>query len=114
MSDSVDNKFHETARKNTTTIIRGIDEVGLNKIAQCLNISTSTASKMKNPSQTEIKVTFERIALALAVMGLKVVDENVETYNPETIKSIIHLAKERMEEIHSPSQLLAKRGSDEL
>jgi hypothetical protein len=106
MSTTVQPTLSERARKNYTSIIRGLDEVGLNQAAKCLNVSQGTVSKMKNPDQTEIKITFHGLACALADMGLKVVPENMKCYNPETIESILHLAKERMDQIHTPEQLL--------
>lgn len=88
----------DRARKNLKTILQALATVGQGPAADAIGVSESTISRMKDGD-------LDRLAQLLAVLGLKVVPETVKCYEPKFIESIFQLAKQRMSQVESASEL---------
>lgn len=91
-------KGNERARKNLQSILQALATVGQASVAEAIGVSESTVSRMKDGE-------LERLAQLLAALGLKVVPEAVKCYEPAFIESIFQLAKQRMAQVESASEL---------
>ena len=89
----------ERARKNERAILQGIAHVGLKSVAAALDVHESTVSRMKDG---EVR----RWSVLLSAVGLKVVPVAMKCYRPETIQSILTLAQERLDNVHTADQLV--------
>lgn len=76
-----------SARKNETAILHALAEVSQKAVADRLGVSESTVSRMKSDGQIENMAGF------LAAMGLKVVPERAETFDPAYIDALRTLAR---------------------
>jgi len=88
----------ERARKNLTLILRRLASVGQVRIADGLGISEATVSRWKAEEA-------EQCAAILALLGVKVVPEEMRCFDPQKIGAILDLAKAHLAEIEKPEQL---------
>lgn len=86
------------ARKNLASILKGLGSVGQVTVAEALDQDESTISKMKDKD-------LPRLAKMLAVLGLKVVPEEMKCFDPDKIGAILHLAKAHLASIENADQL---------
>lgn len=91
-------KQEERSRKNYSIIMQGLASVGNKAVANAIGCDESTISRMK-PEK------FQEFSDMLAVMGLKVVSENMKCFNQKDIETILHQAKRWMEHVQSVEQL---------
>lgn len=87
----------ESARKIATLILQSLAKVGQNEVAQVLNTSDSTVSRLKGD--------VPHFAGMLAHLGLKVVPVEMRCYDEKTLASILELARQRMAQLQTPQQL---------
>lgn len=80
-------QYVENARKNETTILHALADVGQNNVAERLGVSESTVSRLKSNGE------IENMAALLATMGLKVVRQAAEVYEHDYIEALRTLAK---------------------
>lgn len=88
----------ETARKIVKAIFHRLSSVGQNTVADALGTSESTISRLK--------ADVPQFAGMLSRLGLKVVPVEVKCYDEKTLGAILELARQRMEQIKSPTQLV--------
>lgn len=86
------------SRKNLSTILKALANVGQVRVAEAIGKDESTVSKMKDKD-------LPQLARILAACGLKVVPESVRCFDPRQIEAILHLAKARLAEIENSDQL---------
>jgi len=89
----------ERARKNEMAILRGLAQAGQRRVAECMGVSETTVSRMK---EAEIG----RVGRLLAACGLKAVPVTMRCYRPESIQALLTLAQERLAQIETPEQLV--------
>jgi hypothetical protein len=89
----------ENARKIAAEILQALAKVGQNNVAEALKTSDSTVSRLKGDIGQMVAM-FDHL-------GFQVVPSTMRCYNAHTIAAIFRLAKERMDELDSPDQLLA-------
>lgn len=80
----------ETARKNCSTILRAIAERGSNAAADGWGVSASRFSHMKNDKEHPL---IDGIAGMLAALGLKVVPDSVQCFDPQYVEHLRALAQ---------------------
>jgi len=88
----------ERARKNEQIVLQRLADVGLEPVAQALNVDSSTISRLKNGAISQVTST-------LAVLGLKVVPIEFKCYRAEDIDPYIQLAKQHMRTVVSVHDL---------
>lgn len=88
----------ERARKNQAAIFQGLSSVGQVKVAEALKVSEGTVSKMKGAE-------IPQLSEMLAVLGLKVVPQKFQCYEPQTIEAILILAREKLNRLASVTEL---------
>ena len=86
----------ERARKNTSAILRGLASVGQVRVAEHLNLSESTVSRMKDGE-------LDRLGALLAACGLKVVPQDAQTVDQELLRSLSILAARGAHNVAAPS-----------
>lgn len=86
------------SRKNQTLVLQRLASVGQAPIAQGLGVSEATISRWKSEQS-------EQTAKMLALLGLKVVPATMQCYEPKQIGAILALAKARLAQIETPSEL---------
>ena len=89
-------QLEERARKNEAVILHGVHSVGLEAIAAAVGRDASTVSRWKD---TEL----HRLAVLLAVCGLKVVPIEFRCAKPEVIEALETLARAA---INQPASLV--------
>lgn len=77
---------------NQTAILRALAETGLKPVAEALHIDESTVSRMKEPGGQ-----IGKFAAMAAVLGLKLVRADEETYRPEVMQALHTLAAMALE-----------------
>lgn len=82
----------EAARacKTESVILRGLASVGQSTVAQRLNIDESTVSRLKAER-------LHQLAELLAVLGLKVVPQHMQCYDPAHIEHLQYFARRGMD-----------------
>lgn len=87
-----------SARNSLTAILKAVELVGQSTIAEGCGVdpATITGDKAK---------FWPRFAKTLAIAGLKVVPVESRCYMPETIDSILTLARQRMAQLDDVKQL---------
>lgn len=88
----------ERARKNLALILTRLSSVGQARVAEALEVSESTVSKMKGGD-------LEMLARMLAALGIKCVPDHVKCYEPKQMEAILALAKAQLEGIESVEEL---------
>lgn len=78
---------HALTNKNQAAILRALAETGLKPVAEALHIDESTVSRMKEPGGQ-----IGKFAAMAAVLGLKLVRADEETYKPEVMQALHTLA----------------------
>lgn len=101
---------HEISRKNCSTILRGVANIGNIKAAEILGKTESTISKMCSrvgeDGNPDIKLSFPAIADLITAAGLKIVPLNWKCVEPETFR-ILHRGHQLWSEsIKNPDQLM--------
>lgn len=91
-------QLDSTARKILSVILKAVEKVGQNTIAEALRVDDSTVSGDKSKH-------WPRLAQTLAVAGMKVVPASSRCYQPCDIEPLLQLAKKRMEQLESVDQL---------
>jgi hypothetical protein len=89
----------ERSRKNEATILQGLARAGQVHVAEFMGVSESAVSRLKSERLVEISDF-------ITACGLKVVPQEMQCYRPASIAALIELARERMEELTSPEQLV--------
>lgn len=69
------------ARRNHTTILRSLAAVSQAKAAELLGVSESKVSRFKDNG-------LEEVAALLAAAGLKVVDIDMQCFDPEYVRAL--------------------------
>jgi hypothetical protein len=92
-------EIKERSRKNEALILNRLAAAGQVHAAAAIGVHESTINKMKE------KGDFERTALFLAFLGLKVVPIEMKCYDPVQMDAIFALAKSRLNTMESASQL---------
>lgn len=106
MSEPVENKFSERARNNLNAILRGLTAVGQVTVSRHLKVSEPTISKMKDPDNSDVKITFEGIAKAITSMGYQIVPADHKCVDPKKYKAVVLLAKDHLDEMIDNDDLL--------
>ena len=89
----------ERARKMQSLVLRCLQEPGRQvAIATTLGVSESGISRLKNDH-------LENLCLMLAYAGLKIVPAEARCYETKDVDAMIHLAKQRMEQIEGAESL---------
>lgn len=78
--------------------MQALSRVGSEPASREIGVSEATVSRLKN----EHLPHFSKL---IAALGLKVVPIEMQCYRPAAIAAMVTLAKERMAQIESPSQL---------
>lgn len=89
----------ERARRNESALLQAIARMGLEPLAREIGVSEATVSRLKNEH-------LPHFAKLMAACGYKTVPIDMECYRPESIAAVLTLAKERMQQIESPRQLI--------
>lgn len=77
------------ARKNASIFLQRLASVGQATVAEKLSTSESTVSRMKGKD-------LEEFSQVLALLGLKLVPDDMRCYKPEAIQAIFTLARMAM------------------
>ena len=93
----------ERTRKNSSAILQAISRVGQNTISARTGLSETKVSRIKSDG---VHLTLDEIAKFLAAADLKCVPVDMHCYKPESIQALMTLAKERMDELETPDQLV--------
>lgn len=88
----------ERARKFQTLILQRSAAVGQKAAAEQLDTSEATVSRL-------VSGDLERVCALLAVLGLKVVPNEMQCYAPEKIRILLSLARDHLNQLESPEQL---------
>lgn len=80
----------DRARKNSSMILRAIAERGSNAAAEGWGVSASRFCHMKNDKDHPLT---ECVAGMLAALGLKVVPDRMQCFDPEYVEHLRALAK---------------------
>lgn len=88
----------ERARKNTALILQRLSSVGQARLAEGLGVSEASISRWKSEQAAQC-------ANALAMLGLKVVPEEMRCFDSKKIGAILELAKHHLAEMDGPDQL---------
>ncbi len=75
------------ARKNATLILQRLASVGQAALAEALGVSESTISRWKDGD-------LEKIALTLAVLGIKIVPLDYRCVDPRKLDALLALAED--------------------
>ena len=86
------------ARKNYSVLMQALASVGNAPVALAVGVDEATISRMK-PEK------FQQFAEILAVLGLKIVPEEMRCFNEQDIAMFIHGSKRWMEHIQGVDQL---------
>jgi hypothetical protein len=86
------------ARKNYSFLMQKLASIGNGPVAVAVGCDEATISRMK-PEK------FEQFCQILAVLGLKIVPEEMRCFNEADIAMFIHGSKRWMEHIQSVDQL---------
>lgn len=86
------------ARKFETLILQRLASVGQRPVADALNTSESTISRMK---ESDIR----RFCQMLAVLGVKCVPADVRCFNPKDVEVLLHGHRRWTEHLQSIEQL---------
>jgi Ran GTPase-activating protein (RanGAP) involved in mRNA processing and transport len=89
---------NERARKNERAILQALASRGQVAVAESLNVSESTISRMKEGEIT-------RMSVLLSALGLKVVPIELKCYRPRDIEMLMHGARSYFERLEGPEQL---------
>ena len=81
------------SRNMQTQILQAIDATGQLVVANCLDVDSSTITKMKQANGTAKHSDIERLCHLLAACGLKVVDKNMQCYAREHVSWLFNMAK---------------------
>lgn len=87
----------ERSRKAECLVLRRLASVGQVHVAEALNVSESTVSRMKEGARQWIDL--------LDACGLKVVPADMQCYREDSLQAILTLARQRMEQLQTPDQL---------
>lgn len=94
----------ERARRIECAVVQVLNRVGSESVASEIGVSEPTVSRLKNEH-------LPNLARMLVVLGFKVVPIEMQCYRPESIAAMVTLAKERMDQIKSPSELVWEDGA---
>ena len=92
-------KISERFRKNQQSVFSTLAEKGQVNVAESLNLSESTVSRMKSKEIPEV-------CKLIAACGLKVVPEGYICAEPEVYKAALIFAKKGIEQINNDTNLL--------
>ena len=92
-------EVQERSRKNHTIILKSLIAHGQVHLGAAIGSHETTISKMKE------KGVFEQMGKILAVLGLKVVPVEMKCYDMGKMNAIFALAKARMNDMDSASEL---------
>lgn len=81
------------SRNMQSQILQAIDSTGQLVVANCLDVDSSTITKMKSAHGTAKHSDIERLCHLLAACGLKVVDKDMQCYAKEHVSWLYGLAK---------------------
>lgn len=105
MAETVSPDVRQSAMKIEGAILRALQSVGQNKVAEGLGLSEGALSSWKKPKDNGRPSEFGEIALTLALLGLKAVPQVSRCYLPDAIEPLLALAKQRMAQIENVAQL---------
>ncbi|MDD1981128.1 MULTISPECIES: CII family transcriptional regulator [Pseudomonas] len=86
------------ARKNYGQLMQKLASVGNLAVAEAIGVDESTISRMK-PEK------FQEFAKILAVLDLKIIPNEMKSFDEKEIAALLQLARSRMAEIESIEQL---------
>lgn len=95
--EEVSDEIANLSRKNFSTILRVLADVGQTKVADKLLIHEANISKMKKPG-----AEFERIAVVLAALGIELPGVNQKLYQEEEVDALRVLAFANLAGIKKP------------
>ncbi|MDU9039968.1 CII family transcriptional regulator [Pseudomonas corrugata] len=98
MSSPLNQEQTVRARKNYSVLMQHLASVGNAPVALAVGCDEATISRMK-PEK------FEQFCQILAVLGLKVVPNNMRCFDVRDIEAILYQAKRWMEHIQGVDQL---------
>ncbi|WLG12804.1 hypothetical protein Q6344_09310 [Psychrobacter cibarius] len=81
------------SRNMQSQILQAIDTTGQLVVANCLDVDSSTITKMKQAHGTAKHSDIERLCHLLAACGLKVVDKDMQCYAKEHVSLLFGMAK---------------------
>jgi hypothetical protein len=96
---TVDADTLAAARRIESAILQSLARVGLEPVAAACQVDATTVGRWR---EKEIP----RLALMLALAGMKTVPVSMRCYRPETIDALHALASERLNAIRRPSEEL--------
>jgi hypothetical protein len=96
----VNQDLRADARRIESALLQSLSRVGLDPVAEACGCDATTVGRWRDKE-------LPRIAIFLALAGMKVVPKRMHHYRPETINAIYALAQERMDSIKSPAEDLA-------
>jgi hypothetical protein len=89
----------EKSRKYHALALQRIASVGQKAIAERLDTSESTVSRLVNGGD------LEKVVLVLAIVGLKVVPSEMKCYSSDTISALLNLTRDHLNSLETPEQL---------
>lgn len=75
----------ERARKNESAMLQALATMGQNELARAMGVNESTVSRLKDGRIAEMSI-------ALAHLGLKVVPNGMQCFQPEYVEALQTLA----------------------
>jgi hypothetical protein len=88
----------EKSRKFLSLALQRISSTGQKSLSEQMGTSEATISRLVNGD-------LEKVLLALAIVGLKVVPADMQCYPPEKIQILLSLARDHLNQLETPGQL---------
>lgn len=88
----------ERSRKTQTTVLQRLASVGQNNVAEQLQVSESTVSRF-------VSVDLERACQVFASLGLKVVPQEMQCFEPRKVEIFMELARDHLNHLQNVQQL---------
>jgi hypothetical protein len=96
--NTVSSAIAERSRKAHSLALQRLASVGQAEVAKALDTSESTISRSVNAE-------LERICSILAVIGLKVVPNDMQCFPPRKVAILMELARDHLNALETPEQL---------
>ena len=93
------------ARRNLSTLLRGMDAVTAAAVASSVKLSTTKLSNLRNNKDDEGRTSFDVFCSILAAAGLKIVPSSYTAIDPEELASYRKLAAMKCAEQVQESQM---------
>lgn len=91
----------ERARKNLALFLQRLSNIGQTHVAAALGVSDATVHRWTKGEDSPL----EGLSQAAAVLGLKIVPESMQCYEPRTLDAILELARQRMNQLKRADDL---------